>query len=277
MQKKETVDRKWYVIDATDMTLGRLATKVATILKGKHKPTYTPHVDCGDYVIVINAEKVALTGRKASDKVYYHHSNHPGGLKARTAGDYRANDPEKLIALSVKGMLPKGSLGRKQAKKLHVYRGAEHNHAAQQPEVLDITNLIQEDTELAQVQYSGTGRRKNSVARVRLVPGTGKIVMNGKPAEEYIPFANLREVMVQPFAVTETKGAYDVLVNVNGGGFSGQAGATRHGIARALLEVDPDFRGVLKRAGLLTRDARMKERKKPGLKKARKASQFSKR
>ena len=100
--------------------------------------------------------------------------------------------------------------------------------------------------------------------------------MNGKPAEEYIPFANLREVMVQPFAVTETKGAYDVLVNVNGGGFSGQAGATRHGIARALLEVDPDFRGVLK-SGLLTRDARMKERRKPGLKKARKASQFSKR
>ncbi|KRL97881.1 30S ribosomal protein S9 [Liquorilactobacillus satsumensis DSM 16230 = JCM 12392] len=101
--------------------------------------------------------------------------------------------------------------------------------------------------------------------------------MNGKPAEEYIPFANLREVMVQPFDVTETKGSYDVLVNVDGGGFSGQAGATRHGIARALLEVDPDFRGVLKRAGLLSRDARMKERKKPGLKKARKAPQFSKR
>ncbi|KRN90572.1 30S ribosomal protein S9 [Ligilactobacillus ceti] len=130
---------------------------------------------------------------------------------------------------------------------------------------------------MAKVQYFGTGRRKNSVARVRLVPGTGKIVMNGKPAEEYVPFANLRAVMVQPFDVTETVGAYDVIVNVNGGGYSGQAGATRHGIARALLEVDPDFRAVLKRAGLLTRDPRMKERKKPGLKKARKASQFSKR
>ncbi len=129
---------------------------------------------------------------------------------------------------------------------------------------------------MAQVQYRGTGRRKNSVARVILVPGTGKITMNGKSAEEYIPFANLREVMAQPFVATETKDQYDVLVNVNGGGFSGQAGATRHGIARALLEVDPDFRGVLKRAGLLTRDARMKERKKPGLKKARKASQFLK-
>ncbi|KRL56394.1 MAG: 30S ribosomal protein S9 [Furfurilactobacillus sp.] len=130
---------------------------------------------------------------------------------------------------------------------------------------------------MATVQYAGTGRRKNSVARVRLVPGTGKITMNGKDIEDYIPFANLREVVVQPFAATETTGNYDVMVNVNGGGFSGQAGATRHGIARALLTVDPDFRSALKSAGLLTRDARMKERKKPGLKKARKASQFSKR
>lgn len=130
---------------------------------------------------------------------------------------------------------------------------------------------------MATVQYSGTGRRKNSVARVRLVPGTGKITMNGKDITEYIPFANLREVVLQPFTATETTGNYDVLVNVNGGGFSGQAGATRHGIARALLTVDPDFRAALKSAGLLTRDARMKERKKPGLKKARKASQFSKR
>lgn len=126
---------------------------------------------------------------------------------------------------------------------------------------------------MAQVQYRGTGRRKDSVARVRLVPGTGKITMNDRSIEDYIPAADLREVVVQPFNVTETLGNYDVLVNVNGGGYSGQAGATRHGIARALLEVDPDFRGPLKRAGLLTRDARMKERKKPGLKKARKASQ----
>ena len=130
---------------------------------------------------------------------------------------------------------------------------------------------------MAQVQYSGTGRRKNSVARVRLVPGNGAITINGRSAEQYIPFANLREVMVQPFNVTETLGNYDVLVNVDGGGFSGQAGATRHGISRALLKVDPDFRPALKKSGLLTRDARMKERRKPGLKKARKASQFSKR
>ena len=137
-----TIERKWYVVDAADQTLGRLTSQVAAILRGKNKPTFTPNVDTGDYVIVINAEKVALTGRKASDKVYYHHSNHPGGLKARTAGDYREKDPEKLLALSIKGMLPKGTLGRQQAKKLHVYRGADHNHEAQQPEVLDINKLI---------------------------------------------------------------------------------------------------------------------------------------
>ena len=130
---------------------------------------------------------------------------------------------------------------------------------------------------MAQAQYAGTGRRKNAVARVRLVPGTGKITVNKKDVEEYIPHADLRLVINQPFAVTSTEGSYDVHVNVVGGGYAGQSGAIRHGIARALLQVDPDFRDSLKRAGLLTRDARMVERKKPGLKKARKASQFSKR
>lgn len=140
--KPGEVERKWYVIDATGISLGRLSSVVASILRGKNKPTFTPNVDTGDNVIVINAGKVALTGRKATDKIYYRHSNHPGGLKERTAGDYRANDPEKLIALSVKGMLPKGTLGRQMAKKLHVYRDADHKHEAQQPEVLDINNLI---------------------------------------------------------------------------------------------------------------------------------------
>lgn len=130
---------------------------------------------------------------------------------------------------------------------------------------------------MATVQYIGTGRRKHSTARVRLVPGTGKIVFNKKDIEEYIPFAYLHEVVKQPLNLTQTLGNYDVFINVNGGGFTGQAGAARHGISRALLQVDPDFRGVLKAAGLLTRDPRMKERKKPGLKAALKASQFSKR
>ena len=130
---------------------------------------------------------------------------------------------------------------------------------------------------MAQVQYYGTGRRKSSVARVRLVPGDGSIVINNRDIEDYIPFAALREVVKQPLAATETLGNYNVLVNVNGGGYTGQAGAIRHGIARALLQADPEFRGTLKRAGLLTRDARMKERKKYGLKGARRAPQFSKR
>jgi small subunit ribosomal protein S9 len=127
------------------------------------------------------------------------------------------------------------------------------------------------------VMYQGTGRRKDSVAQVILTPGTGKIMMNGKEASEYFPYASLLKDMNQPFDVTATAGTFDAKVTVRGGGFSGQAGATRHGIARALLEVDPDFRSPLKKNGFLKRDPRMKERKKPGLKKARKASQFSKR
>jgi small subunit ribosomal protein S9 len=130
---------------------------------------------------------------------------------------------------------------------------------------------------LAQVQYYGTGRRKSSVARVRLVPGEGRIVVNNRDITEYIPSAALIEDIKQPLNLTETAGNYDVLVNVSGGGYAGQAGAIRHGISRALLEADPEYRASLKRAGLLTRDARMKERKKYGLKGARRAPQFSKR
>ncbi|WP_243292417.1 30S ribosomal protein S9 [Bacillus sp. FJAT-47783] len=130
---------------------------------------------------------------------------------------------------------------------------------------------------MAQVQYYGTGRRKSSVARVRLVPGEGRIVINKRDIQEYIPTQALINDIKQPLTLTETAGNYDVLVNVSGGGFTGQAGAIRHGIARALLEADPEYRATLKRAGLLTRDARMKERKKYGLKGARRAPQFSKR
>ncbi|RYM04852.1 30S ribosomal protein S9 [Sporolactobacillus sp. THM7-7] len=130
---------------------------------------------------------------------------------------------------------------------------------------------------MAQVQYYGTGRRKNSVARVRLVPGDGKILVNGRSIEDYFNFETLRTILKQPLAATETEGRYDVLVNVAGGGFTGQAGAIRHGVARALLKADPEYRAVLKRGGFLTRDPRMKERKKYGLKGARRAPQFSKR
>ena len=142
MAKAGEIDRKWFVVDATDVPLGRLSTVVASILRGKNKPTFTPHVDTGDYVIVINADKVKLTGNKESDKVYYRHSQHPGGIKSITAGELRDKNSRRLVENSIKGMLPKNSLGRSTAKKLFVYGEAEHKHAAQQPEVLDITNLI---------------------------------------------------------------------------------------------------------------------------------------
>lgn len=138
MQKKETVDRKWYVIDAEGQTLGRLASKAATVLKGKHKPTYTPHVDCGDNVIIINASKVVLTGNKLNDKMYYNHSRYAGGLRERTAGVMLEKYPEEMVERAVKGMLPKGRLGRQMYRKLHVYAGSEYEQVAQQPIKMEV-------------------------------------------------------------------------------------------------------------------------------------------
>jgi large subunit ribosomal protein L13 len=135
MEKKETVKRNWYVIDAEGVTLGKLAVEVANLLRGKGKVTFTPHVDCGDYVIVVNANKVNLSGNKLSDKMYYNHSGYPGGLRERTAGEMIEKYPEEMIERAVKGMLPKGRLGRAQIKKLFVYAGPEHEHQAQKPEV----------------------------------------------------------------------------------------------------------------------------------------------
>ncbi|MCD6450264.1 MAG: 50S ribosomal protein L13 [Thermotogaceae bacterium] len=138
LAKPEELEKKWYVIDAQGKTLGRLATKIATILMGKHKPTFTPHVDTGDYVIVVNAEKIVLTGKKLDQKKYYRHSGYPGGLKVVTARQLLQKHPEKLLHLAVKRMLPKNTLGRKMLKKLKVYTGPEHPHQAQKPEKLEI-------------------------------------------------------------------------------------------------------------------------------------------
>ena len=138
MANDSTVERKWYVVDAEGEKLGRLASEIASILRGKHKPTYTPHVDTGDHVIIVNAEKIELTGNKINDKMYYRHSGYTGGIKARNANEMRTNQPEKMIEIAVRGMLPKGPLGRKMFKKLHVYRGPEHKNAAQKPEVYEL-------------------------------------------------------------------------------------------------------------------------------------------
>ena len=136
MANPDKIERKWYVVDAEGQTLGRLAAEVAKVLRGKNKPEFTPHIDTGDNVIVINAEKIKVTGKKLDQKVYYHHSEYVGGMKETTLREMMAKKPEQVIELAVKGMLPKGPLGRTMIKKLHVYAGAEHAHQAQKPEVL---------------------------------------------------------------------------------------------------------------------------------------------
>ena len=138
MQKKEEVVRNWYILDASEANLGRLATKAAHLLRGKHKTTYTPHIDCGDFVIVVNASKVNLTGNKLDDKIYYNHSGHTGGLRERTAREMKEKYPEEMIERAIKGMLPKGRLGRQMYRKLFVYAGEEHPHMAQKPVKMDI-------------------------------------------------------------------------------------------------------------------------------------------
>lgn len=138
MQTKETVERKWYVIDAADKPLGRVATKAATILRGKHKATFTPHIDCGDYVIIINADKVKLTGNKINDKMYYNHSGFPGGLRTRNAKTMLESYPVEMVERAINGMLPNGPLGRQMYRKLFVYAGSEHKHEAQKPTTITI-------------------------------------------------------------------------------------------------------------------------------------------
>ncbi len=136
--KKGEVERKWYVVDASEKVLGRLATRIASYLRGKHKPRFTPNVDTGDFIVVVNAEKIRLTGRKLDQKVYYHHTGYPGGIKAETARKRLQRKPEEIIRSAVRGMLPKNRLGRAMLKKLKVYRGPEHPHQAQKPEVINL-------------------------------------------------------------------------------------------------------------------------------------------
>ena len=138
MANPDKIERKWYVVDATGYTLGRLASEVAKVLRGKNKPIFTPHMDCGDYVIVVNAEKIKVTGKKLDQKIYYNHSDYVGGMRETTLREMMAKKPEKVVELAGKGMLPKGPLGRSMITKLHVYAGPEHEQAAQKPEVLEI-------------------------------------------------------------------------------------------------------------------------------------------
>ena len=138
MASPSNIERKWYVVDATGHTLGRLSSEIASILRGKNKPTFTPHIDTGDYVVVVNADQIKVTGKKMAQKIYYHHSDYVGGMKEQTLAEKLAKKPEDVIYLAVKGMLPKGPLGRQMIKKLHVYAGPEHKQQAQKPEALEI-------------------------------------------------------------------------------------------------------------------------------------------
>ena len=138
MASPATIERKWYVVDATGHTLGRLSAEIAKVLRGKNKPIFTPHIDTGDYVIVVNADKIKVTGKKMEQKIYYNHSDYPGGMRETTLKEMMAKKPESVITLAVKGMLPKGPIGSQMLKKLHVYAGPEHEQAAQKPEVLEI-------------------------------------------------------------------------------------------------------------------------------------------
>ncbi len=316
--KPGEVDRTWHVIDATDVVLGRLASQTAILLRGKHKPTFAPHVDTGDFVIIVNADKVVLTGAKAEQKKAYSHSGYPGGLKSTSYTELLEKHPTKAVEKADPRDAPEElhrPAAADQAQGLHRRRppargpeaGPVHHlpgRAVRNPvsdNTIDIaTDTVLESDEPALTSYTSestapvageavrrpsasapgaaTGRRKQAIARVRIVPGTGDWQINGRTLEGYFPNKVHQQIVGEPFSVLELTGAYDVLVRVHGGGPSGQAGAVRLGVARALNGVDEELnRPALKKAGFLTRDARVPERKKAGLKKARKAPQYSKR
>ena len=283
--KPGEIQRDWYVVDAEGKTLGRLATQIADTLRGKRKPQYTPHVDTGDFVVVVNAEKIHVTGQKLDQKMVYRHSGFPGGLKTRTLREQLDRRPTEVIRKAVKGMLPKNKLAAAQLTKLKVYAGPEHPHAAQAPKTLEVKGVgtgvrrsLHSFVWQRSLSICGTGKRKTSVARVILRPGDGKTWINGRTLEDYFPRASHRTVGTRPAqdvpapkAPTTSGFASTVAAS------AARPGAVRHGIARALVEADPELRVPLKREGFLTRDARQVERKKAGLHKARKAPQFSKR
>jgi large subunit ribosomal protein L13 len=234
--KPAEVKHEWFVIDATDKVLGRVASEVALRLRGKHKAIYTPHVDTGDFIVIVNADKIRVTGTKANDKVYYRHSGFPGGIYATKFKDMQAKHPGRAIEKAVKGMLPKGPLGYAMIKKLKVYAGSEHPHTAQQPKA---AGNLRSGHMIGNWNY-GTGRRKSSVARVFIKKGTGQIVVNGRLSKQYFGRQTSIMIVKQPLALTGNGEAFDIKVNVHGGGESGQAGAVRHGVTRALIDLRRD-------------------------------------
>ena len=308
--KAADIEKKWLLIDASGLVVGRLATIVAMRLRGKHKATYTPHVDDGDNVIVVNAAKAVLTGRKREKKVYYYHTGFIGGIKERHGqvdhgrpipGTHRRKGDRAHVAARTarpRAARKSARLSRARASA----RGAEagktrrRRHEPQErEECLTVAETVQSLEGLASLKPAApeapkyvqkidaqgrayaTGKRKNAVARVWIKPGSGKILVNTKTVEIFFARPVLRMMIQQPLVATNRAGQYDVTCTVSGGGLSGQAGAVRHGLSKALTYYEPDLRGALKRGGFLTRDSRVVERKKYGRAKARRSFQFSKR
>ena len=267
---KENADKKWLLVDAEGQRLGRLCSEIARLLRGKHKVNFTPHADCGDYVIVINAEKVELTGNKWEDKEYIRFSGYPGGQYLRNAQEVRDRMPERLVENAVRGMLPKNRLGRAIFKNMHVYVGPSTSTRPSNPPLTPSPPILMQT-------INTSGRRKNAIARVYMTQGTGKVTINKRDLTEYFPLPTLQYKVKQPFLLTETLDQFDIKANLDGGGITGQAEALRLAISKALIEVNEELKPTLKAEGLTTRDPRMVERKKFGQKKARKKFQFSKR
>ncbi len=235
----------------TGKTLGRLATQIADRLRGKGKPQYTPHVDTGDFVVVVNAEKIAVTGNKLEDKLYYRHSGYPGGLKVRPLQRAARAPADRGAPQGRQGHAPEEQArppADHEAEDLRRPRASARGAGAEA--LLMSTPAQSLRTPADKAQYLGTGKRKTSVARVILRPGDGKTWVNGKTIEEYFPRIVHRKVIMAPLETTELAGQYDLRVRVHGGGPSGQAGAVRHGIARALVEINPDFRVLAQAPGL---------------------------
>ena len=268
--KRTDIEESWVLLDAKGKTLGRLATEVVNILSGKNKPEYTPNADMGDYVIVVNANDINVTGKKLDQKLYYRHSGYPGGIKSKPLREVIESTASDAIKSAVKGMLPKSKLGRQMFTKLKVYNDDQHPHAAQKPVSIEL-----QENKLEQIIT--VGRRKTSTARVFLQKGTGEITVNKKKLDVYFGREVAQMVVKQPLVSTDLSNGVDITATVKGGGSFGQAGAIRLGIARALVEYDETLKPVLKKEGFLTRDSRKVERKKVGLRKARKRPQYSKR
>ncbi len=271
------VQRQWLVVDAEGRTLGRLATQVSMVLRGKHKAIYTPHIDTGDHVVVINASKVVLTGRKPEDKRYFHHTMYPGGASWTSIREVMAKHPE---ARGVAGGAwhdaqdQAGPCDGEEAQGVRGARAPARGAAAGslEPRVGTRRGMA---TEISNKPL--TGRRKQAVARVQLLPGNGKHQVNDRTPLEYLTRETLVQTAFHALVVANAEGKFNVVARVHGGGLTGQAGAVRLAVARALVREDESLRAVLGRAGLLTRDPRMKERKKYGQPGARKRFQFSKR